>query len=89
MAEKEARELLRGVDFVDSAAAAIEGADAVVLVTEWREFGELDFLEVAGAMRGSLVVDGRNFFDPEAVVAAGLTYEGIGRAVRNRTPVAQ
>jgi UDPglucose 6-dehydrogenase len=89
VAEEEARELLRGVDFVGSAAAAIEGADAVVLVTEWREFGELDFPEVAGAMRGSLVVDGRNFLDPEAVAAAGLTYEGIGRAARSRTPVAQ
>ena len=89
VAEEEARKLLRGVDFVDSAAAAIEGADAMVLVTEWREFGELDFLEVAGAMRGTLVVDGRNFFDPEAVAAAGLTYEGVGRAARSRTPVAQ
>ena len=84
-----ARELLRGVDFVGSAAAAIAGADAVVLVTEWREFGELDFLEVAGAMRGTLVVDGRNFFDPDAVAAAGLTYEGVGRAARSRAPVAQ
>ncbi len=35
-------------------------------------------------MRGTLIVDGRNFFDPEAVTAAGLTYEGIGRAARAR-----
>ena len=40
-------------------------------------------------MRGRLVVDGRNFFDPEAVAAAGLTYEGVGRAALSRTPVAQ
>ena len=86
VAEEEARKLLRGVEFVDSAAAAIDGADAVVLVTEWPEFGELDFAEVAAAMRGRLVVDGRNFLDPGAVGAAGLTYEGVGRAARTREP---
>jgi UDPglucose 6-dehydrogenase len=86
VAEQEARKLLRGVEFVDSAAAAIDGADAVVLVTEWREFGELDFAEVAAAMRGRLIVDGRNFLDPDAVGAAGLTYEGVGRAARTRAP---
>jgi UDPglucose 6-dehydrogenase len=89
VAEAEARKLLRGVDFCSSTTEAIDGADAVVLVTEWREFGELDFGEVAEAMRGRLVVDGRNFLDPEAVAAAGLTYEGIGRSARPRVPVAQ
>jgi UDPglucose 6-dehydrogenase len=87
VAEPEARKLLRGVDFQPSAAAAIEGADAVVLVTEWPEFGELDFAEVAASMRGTVVVDGRNFLDPEAVSAAGLSYEGIGRAALARRAV--
>jgi UDPglucose 6-dehydrogenase len=86
VAEEEARKLLRGVDFVRSTADAIAGADAIVLVTEWPEFGELDFGEVAAAMRGMLVVDGRNFLDPDAVAAAGLTYEGVGRAARTRRP---
>ena len=67
VAEDEARKLIRGVEFAARRAEAIDGADAVVLVTEWPEFGELDFGEVAGAMRGTLVVDGRNFLDPEAV----------------------
>ena len=89
VAEAEARKLLRGVDFVASATEAIDGADAVVLVTEWPEFGELDFGEVADAMRGTLVVDGRNYFDPDAVAGAGLTYEGVGRAAKARTPAAQ
>ncbi len=83
VAEREARKLIQGVDFKASAAEAVEGADAVVLVTEWAEFGELDFADVASAMRGRLVVDGRNFFDPDAVSAAGLTYEGVGRPSRN------
>ena len=61
------------------AEAAVDGADAVVLVTEWPEFRELDLAAVAESMRGSLLIDGRNFLDPEAVTAAGLTYEGVGR----------
>src|SRR5215203_579721 len=79
VAEAEARKLLQGVDFVGSAEAAADGADAVVLVTEWPEFRELDYAEVAASMRGDLLVDGRNFLDPERVRDAGLTYEGIGR----------
>jgi UDPglucose 6-dehydrogenase len=85
VAEQEARKLLRGVDFHSTAAAAIDGADAIVLVTEWPEFAELDLDEVAAAMRGTLLVDGRNFLDPEAVKAAGLSYEGVGRASLPRT----
>jgi UDPglucose 6-dehydrogenase len=84
VAEAEARKLIRGVDFQATALGAIDGADAVVLVTEWPEFGDLDLGEVAAAMRGTLVVDGRNFLDPKAIGAAGLTYEGIGRAALTR-----
>ena len=79
VAEEEARKLLQGVDFVGSAEAAVDGADAVVLVTEWPEFRELDLGTVAQSMRGSLLIDGRNFLDPDAATAAGLTYEGVGR----------
>ena len=55
------------------------GADAVVLATEWNEFRTLDFARCAAAMRGTLLVDGRNIFDPENVRAAGLRYVGVGR----------
>jgi UDPglucose 6-dehydrogenase len=79
VAEEEARKLITGVEFADSAMDAVRGADAVVLVTEWAEFAELDLAEIAGAMRGTLFVDGRNFFDPATARAAGLTYESIGR----------
>jgi UDPglucose 6-dehydrogenase len=83
VAEEEARKLIRGVVLASSAAEAVAGADAVVLVTEWPEFRELDLQETAGAMRGSLLVDGRNFLDPAAVRAAGLTYEAVGRPTAN------
>jgi UDPglucose 6-dehydrogenase len=79
VAEEQARTLVSGVDFAGSPLAALEGADAAVLVTEWQELIELDWAHVAAAMQGSLVIDGRNALDPVAVRAAGLTYEGIGR----------
>jgi UDPglucose 6-dehydrogenase len=79
VAEEEARTLIRGVYFATDALDAVEGADAVVLVTEWGEFLELDWAQVAERMAGTLVLDGRNALDSGAVAAAGLTYEGIGR----------
>src|SRR6185436_18302626 len=68
VAEHEARKYLQGVDFA---------ASAVVVVTEWPEFRELDLRAVADSMRGTLLVDGRNFLDPDAASAAGLSYEGV------------
>ena len=65
VAEEEARKLIRGVEFASSAGEAIAGADAVVLVTEWPEFRELDLAAAAASMRGDLLVDGRNFLDPD------------------------
>jgi len=79
IAEQEARRLMPGVDFADDAIGAVRDADAVVLVTEWDEFKQMDLGAVAEAMTGDVVIDGRNALDPQAVRAAGLVYEGIGR----------
>ncbi|MDQ4041221.1 MAG: UDP binding domain-containing protein, partial [Actinomycetota bacterium] len=79
IAEEEARKLMHGVEFADDALSCLQDADAVVLVTEWDEFVTLDWSEVAERMAGNLVLDGRNALDREAIAAAGLTYEGIGR----------
>jgi UDPglucose 6-dehydrogenase len=79
VAEEEARKLLVGVQFADSALGAVGGADACIIVTEWPEFAELDWNMVARRMPGRLVIDGRNFLKPDDVVAAGFAYEGIGR----------
>ena len=79
IAEQEARALMPQLGYCSSAAEALAGADAAVLVTEWRELVELDWAQVAAAMSGTLVIDGRNALDPDAVRAAGLVYEGIGR----------
>jgi UDPglucose 6-dehydrogenase len=79
VAEGQARKLVSGIRFADSPLDAVSDADAVVLVTEWPEFIELDWQAVAQAMRGTLVIDGRNALDADAVRGAGLLYEGIGR----------
>jgi UDPglucose 6-dehydrogenase len=87
VAAERAGEMLTSVEMADSAMAALEGADAAVLVTEWGEFRELDWAAVAAAMNRPLIVDGRNFLDPAALLAAGFEYEGIGRQVKAATQV--
>jgi UDPglucose 6-dehydrogenase len=79
IAEDEARELMPQLAYCDSALDAVRDSDAIVLVTEWSELVQLDWNEVAAAMSGRLVIDGRNALDPERVRSAGLQYEGIGR----------
>ena len=71
--------LLTGTDFATSAEEALDGADGAILVTEWPEFADLDWAAMAEKMRNPVLVDGRNFLDPEAIRAAGFRYEGIGR----------
>jgi UDPglucose 6-dehydrogenase len=96
VAEQQARKLVSGIRFADSPLDAVKDADAVVLVTEWPEFIDLDWKLVAQAMRGTLVIDGRNALDADAVRGAGLLYEGIGRGSKaaagyapGQTPLAQ
>jgi UDPglucose 6-dehydrogenase len=83
IARERARELLPDVEMPESAAQALEGADAAVLVTEWKEFAELDWGAARARMAQPLIVDGRNFLDAAALRAAGFTYEGIGRPNEN------
>ena len=78
----EARKAMSGepaLSFAASPAAALEGADALVVVTEWQEFRSPDFDAIRKALRQPLVFDGRNLYDPAAVRAAGLEYFAIGR----------
>jgi UDPglucose 6-dehydrogenase len=79
VAEAAAAPLMPGVEMAGSALDALDGADAAVLVTEWPEFAELDWADVAKRMANPLLVDGRNFLDPKAMSDAGITYESIGR----------
>jgi UDPglucose 6-dehydrogenase len=79
VAEDGARKVMVGVELADDVLGALSGADACVLVTEWPEFAELDWAAAAERMAGRLLIDGRNFVDPDQVRAAGFIYEGIGR----------
>jgi UDPglucose 6-dehydrogenase len=85
IAEREARKLMPQLEYAPSALDAVEGADAAVLVTEWPQLLALDWSEVAAQMSGKLVVDGRNALDPDALGAAGLVYEGVGRPSPRRS----
>jgi nucleotide sugar dehydrogenase len=72
---------LEGLRMAPDPYAAADRADAVVLLTEWPDYQDLEFEEVRDRMRGRLFVDARNFFDPAKVDAAGLEYDGMGRPV--------
>ena len=72
------------IRFCESANDVAAEADALVLVTEWRQFRDLDLAALARAMARPILVDGRNLFSPDAARAAGFDYTGIGRP-RSRT----
>jgi UDPglucose 6-dehydrogenase len=70
----------RGVEITASALEALEGCDALAVVTEWQEFRSPDFAEVKRRLRTPAIFDGRNLYDPVAMRAAGFEYFPIGRA---------
>ena len=75
-----AAKAVRGILLCDDVLSCVEGSDALVLVTEWDEFVDLPLEEIKQKMKNPLIIDGRNFLDPEKIRAAGFTYEGIGRS---------
>jgi UDPglucose 6-dehydrogenase len=68
------------VSLIESEMKAAEGADVLVLVTEWRQYRSPDFDELRALMRGNTLIDGRNQWSRRQVNAAGFTYVGIGRS---------
>jgi UDPglucose 6-dehydrogenase len=77
--EVAARLLPGAVELVKEPYAAVEGADALLLVTEWNEFRQPDWARLKKAMKGDVLFDGRNIWDAGKARAAGFTYYGIGR----------
>jgi UDPglucose 6-dehydrogenase len=67
------------VRYAKSAYDAVDGADALVLATEWNEFRHPDWMRVRLGMRKPVIFDGRNIFDPEKLIAEGFEYYGVGR----------
>jgi UDPglucose 6-dehydrogenase len=79
VARHQAEQVLKGVEFAADAYAAADGADALVIVTEWDEFRALDLEKLAESMRGKVLIDLRNVYDREEAERAGLAYQGVGR----------
>jgi UDPglucose 6-dehydrogenase len=75
----EARQLLTGMAFKSGPYEAAEGADAIVILTEWDQFRALDLDRLAAAMRTPLVVDLRNIYRPEELRSRGFRYVSVGR----------
>ena len=79
VAREQAGKVLSGIDFAADAYAAADGADALVIVTEWDEFRALDLERIATSLRGKILIDLRNVYDRSEAEVAGLSYFGIGR----------
>ncbi|MEK6710388.1 MAG: UDP-glucose/GDP-mannose dehydrogenase family protein, partial [Nitrospinota bacterium] len=81
VATEKARPLLgeEGIEYCRSAYEAAQHADAAVIVTEWREFIQLNLSRLGDSMNQSIIFDGRNIYTPEQVAAAGIEYHSIGR----------
>lgn len=82
-------ELLRNITFVAKPVDAVTGADALVLLTEWKIYKSPNLRAMKEAMRTPLVLDGRNLYEPHAMAQAGFTYLGIGRNNRALLPPEQ
>ena len=74
-----ARQALDDVTYCENPYQVAESADALVLVTEWNEFKHLDMARIKDLMSGSVLLDGRNIYDPEAMRQLGFIYRGVGR----------
>lgn len=72
---------VQGLEFVSSHAAALAGSDALVIVTEWKEFKSPDFDAIRSTLRHPIIFDGRNLYAPELMASMGIEYYGIGRGL--------
>ncbi len=79
VAMETARGALKDVSFCNDAYSTAEGADALVLVTEWNEFKQLDMARLAASLKQKILIDGRNIYEPEQMRQLGFQYRGIGR----------
>jgi UDPglucose 6-dehydrogenase len=68
------------IKYANSAYEAANGADALLILTEWEEFANLDLSRLHGELKYPIIIDGRNLYDPEVMAASGFTYYSVGRA---------
>ena len=73
---------VQGLSFAETPSLALNNADALVIVTEWKEFRSQDFSHIKQNLKANIIFDGRNLYDPQAVKNAGLEYQSIGRLAK-------
>ena len=73
---------VQGLSFAETPSQALNNADALVIVTEWKEFRSQDFSHIKQKLKASIIFDGRNLYDPQAVKNAGIEYRSIGRLAK-------
>lgn len=87
VAMEEAARIMPGVTYCEDAYKVASGSDALILVTEWDEFKELNLRKIASLMTRPVMVDSRNLYNPEDMIRAGFLYDGIGhRITGQKTP---
>jgi UDPglucose 6-dehydrogenase len=82
----EAKRMMPDVIYCEDTYATMDGADVLVIVTEWNEFRSLDFDRIKGLLSAPILVDLRNIYTPEDLAQAGFSYYCIGRATRKPGP---
>jgi UDPglucose 6-dehydrogenase len=78
--ERTQEAITSNLKFATSAYEAASGADALLILTEWEEFANLDLDRLNRELKYPIVIDGRNLYDPEVMAAHGFTYYSVGRA---------
>jgi UDPglucose 6-dehydrogenase len=76
-----APEAFERISFADKPMDALEGAEALVIVTEWKAFRSPDFERILACLKQPVIIDGRNLFEPALLTGMGIEYHGIGRSV--------
>jgi UDPglucose 6-dehydrogenase len=74
-----AKSLFKGVKYCKTPYEAAQGADAVLILTDWNEFKQIDFQKLKTVVRQPVLVDGRNMYEPQEMAEKGFEYHGIGR----------
>jgi len=81
---EEAKKLLNGIEYADNAYDAMTGADALVIVTEWNAFRALDLTRVKSLLKSPVMIDLRNIYNPDEMIAAGFIYTSVGRPLKGQ-----
>ncbi|MBI3341893.1 UDP-glucose/GDP-mannose dehydrogenase family protein, partial [Candidatus Curtissbacteria bacterium] len=80
-----AKQILPDIDYAKNALDAIKDKDALLLVTEWSEFKELDLAKVKALLKNPVIIDGRNIYDKEKAKSLGFAYYGVGRLKKKKS----